>query len=294
MYEFIGYACGAGAKEHACFKGPTALRHYGIVKFLQDQGINAHWQDIYHLEKEKEQSHSDLKVIRNYCRHLAKQTQHAIEEDHIPVTIGGDHSMAIGTWSGVAKGLDAEGDLGLIWFDAHMDAHTEETTPSGAIHGMPLACLLGYGKKSLTKLCGCTPVLNPEHVCLIGVRSFENGEAKLLETLGVRIFFIEEVQARGPVAVIKDALAIAKRARAGFGVSLDLDALDPSVVPGTGSKEKNGIYLEEMLEMLELISREKSLRAFELAEFHPALDDEHKTAKLICVLLKTALSKGGL
>jgi arginase len=176
-----------------------------------------------------------LPIIVDFNRRLAECVSDAIGHHFFPVVIGGDHCNAIGTWNAVACSLNEP--LGLIWIDAHMDAHTKETSPSGAWHGMPLACLMGYGVKELAQLKRERPILNPKHLCLIGVRSFEEGEAALLKRLNVKIYYIDEVKRRGLHEVLKEAIDHVNQGTKGYGVSLDVDVIDPSEAPGTGSLE---------------------------------------------------------
>ncbi len=203
------------------------------------------------------------------------------------ITLGGDHSSAIGTWSGVSTRIAQQGDLGLIWFDAHMDSHTPQTTHSGNIHGMPLAALLGYGDSRLTKILSDRPKIKAENLCLIGVRSFESEEKILLDTLNVRIFYAEEVAERGIKTVLNEALKIATTGTAGFGISFDLDVIDPQQAPAVGTPEPQGLATEPLLEALKMWNRHPALLGLEIAEFTPQLDQDHRTEKLIAELINT-------
>src|SRR5665213_879539 len=160
--------------------------------------------------------------------------------------VGGDHSCAIGTWSGVYDAMHHLGDIGLIWIDAHMDSHTPETTPTNHIHGMPLACLLGYGYPTLTGVLHAAPKFKPENVCLIGVRSYEKGEAALLKHLNVRVFFMEEVQERGFEVVLAEAVQHVNQHTIGYGITLDIDAVDPLEAPGVDVPEPEGIHVKAL------------------------------------------------
>jgi arginase len=214
-----------------------------------------------------------------------------------PLVIGGDHSCAIGTWSGVGaalkQGENKDARLGLIWFDAHMDAHTPATSPSQALHGMPLACLLGYGDAHLTDLMDHgvgekhRPVLRPEDVCLIGVRSFEWGEAALLHQLGVRVYFMAEVRERGLPEIVREALLRVRRETDGFGVSIDLDVLEPAEEPGVGSPVPGGIALHDMLEALAWVRATSGLKALEIVEYNPYSDHHFDTAAAVADLART-------
>jgi len=229
-----------------------------------------------------------LAAISEECKKLATHVSELVAKNQFFTVLGGDHSCAIGTWSGVHAAL--KNNVGLIWFDAHMDSHTPETTLTGNIHGMPLACLLGHGELLLTNILTTGPQIRPEHVCLIGIRSFEQGEADLLKQLNVRIFFIDEVKERGLAAVMQDALAIVTKDTAGFGISLDLDSVDPEDAPGTGTPELNGISGKELCQALQRLSQHPKLLGLEIAEFDPHRDKNHVTEKLIVNLLSSIQS----
>lgn len=213
---------------------------------------------------------------------LAEITQDLTAQKQTFMVVGGDHSCAIGTWSGVAAELAKENAaLGLIWIDAHMDSYTFDTTPSGNIHGMPLAALFGYGAAKLTHILTSTPKLKPEHVSLIGIRSFESGEAALLHRLGVRIYEMAEIKERGLTCVLQEAIARAKQGTVGFGVSLDFDAIDPQDAPGVGVPEPDGIKDKDLYRALTLLRQEKHLLGIEIVEYNPSLDKNCKTELVI-------------
>jgi arginase len=192
----------------------------------------------------------------------------------------------MGTWGGVARGLQRR-PFGLVWFDAHLDAHTVATTPSGNPHGMPAAVLLGHGAPDFVAIGG--GALRPEHLCYVGARSYEPGEQALLEGLGVRIFYMDEVRRRGLGNVLDEALRIASEDTAGFGLSIDLDGFDPLDAPGIGLKEPNGLHRREMLEALGDVSRRRDLCALEIVEYIPEFDEGLRTAYLVRDLLLAAL-----
>jgi arginase len=221
-----------------------------------------------------------LAAVRDLSVRLARRVHVATATSRFPLVLGGDHSVAIGTWSGAAAAMRPHGPFGLIWIDAHMDAHLPHTSPSGNLHGMPLACLLGYGDERLVSVCGA-PALRPEHVCLVGVRSFEEGEAALLDRLGVRIFFMEEVERRGLSAVMRDAQAIVTWGTAAVGLTLDLDALDPEDAPGVGTPEPGGIRARDLLPELTVLGQSSRLAAAEIVEYDPRHDRGDRTARLV-------------
>lgn len=279
----IGAACGYGAQIHGCQDGPDVLQSFGFLDQLNQAGISYRWDDILHLPRDDH--HTPLSAVSTFCTGLAFNVGQAVARGDFPIVLGGDHSCAIGTWSGV-KGAMAEHErLGLVWIDAHMDSHTFATTPSRAIHGMPLACLLGHGDEDLTRIVSPLPKLHPENVCLIGTRSFEEGEARLLQQLGVRVFSMEEIMRRGMGVVWDEAMAIAQNQTAGFGISLDLDVLEPSEEPGVGSPEPGGVLKNILVDMLRTLKSNPRFMAMEIVEYNPYLDDNFATANAVCDLV---------
>lgn len=286
--RIIGAACGLGAADQRCANGPEHLRRFGIVPRLRSEGLGIDWVDTLHVSDGHELSAPPLDLFVEFSRHLVEAVAATIAKGDFPLILGGDHSCAIGTWNGVRKAIS--GPLGLIWIDAHMDAHTPETSESGAWHGMPLAHLLGQGEVRLADVAGVSPAVRPEDVCLVGVRSYEAKEAALLSRLGVRVYFMEEIRARGLTEILAEALVIVQRGTAGFGISLDLDALDPDAVPGTGTPVAGGLTRAELIDALRLAHRDRRLIALEIAEYNPFLDREHATARLIEDLIGALLS----
>jgi arginase len=275
----IGAACGYGAQNHGCQDGPEVLQSLGFLDQLNESGIEYHLDDILHLP---EGHYRDpLFSVPVFCEALAFQVGMSVARGNFPLVLGGDHSCAIGTWSGVKSALPEHDRLGLLWIDAHMDSHTFDTTPSRAIHGMPLACLLGHGDDHLINVVSTRPKLFPENICLIGTRSFEQGEAALLQKLGVRIFFMDEIRQRGIEAVWKEAMSIVQDQTAGFGISLDLDVLDPMEEPGVGSPEPGGILKNLLIEMLATIKDNPNFLAMEIVEYNPYLDTNFVTANAV-------------
>ena len=265
----IGYGYGNGAENTGCKDGPSSLGELNLSTILSSS--------------ETTQQLDAIPEIARLSAELAALTSSAVKQ-HQPFTvIGGDNTCSIGTWSGAASAI--EGPLGLIWLDAHMDSHTVETSPSNNVHGMPLACLLSYGDERLTTIMRDTPKLLPEHTCLVGVRSFEPGEAELLKLLNIRVFYADEVHKRGLSAVMKDAIGIAKQGTAGFGFCLDLDVIDPVDAPGVGTPEPNGLHGDEVITCLKGISEDKQFLGCEICEFNPHEDKENKTQRLIVDLL---------
>lgn len=283
--EFVGVACGAGGPHPGCGDAPEILRRSGFAELLTARGFPALWNET--LYPDLAAATDSCSAVSGICERLALRVPDIVSRGALPVVLGGDHSCAIGTWKGIARALAPRGPLGLIWMDAHMDAHTPRSTPSGRLHGMPLACLLGHGAPELTSIADSAR-LDPRHVCLIGVRSFETAEAALLRGLGVRVIFMSEVRRRGLAAVIHEALVIAAAGTAGFGLTLDLDALDPRDAPGVGNPAPGGLRAQELLPALAQLASHAPI-GVEVAEYNPHLDRGRKTAALMPELLATLL-----
>jgi arginase len=207
---------------------------------------------------------------------LCAKTSAAIASGYCPLILGGDHSIAIGSLAGLRQ---RAGRFGLIWFDAHADANTAETTPSGNIHGMSLAVALGYGEPRLTGIGGGAAPIQPEHTVIIGARSIDSGERRLLKKWGVRIFTIRDIERRGIAKVMEHALEIASVGTDGVHLSLDLDGLDPLDAPGVGTPIPCGLSLRESLLAMELISDSGVVVSADFVEVNPALDLRNKTAE---------------
>jgi arginase len=275
----IGAAVGSGAPDEGCADGPQALRDGGLVARLATTGLIADWHEILSAPRRSEGA-DPLATIAMLDKKLAAITERLVRDDQPFVAFGGDHSAAIGLWSGVARAV-RPGRFGLIWIDAHMDSHTFATTPSRMIHGMPVASLLGHGEPMLTSLAGSGAAVAPENLCLIGTRSWEEGEAALLERLGARVIKMPEVDSRGFAAAFADAIAIASDGTARFGISIDIDAFDPMEIMGTGLHVPDGLYKDDVVHALRELQRQPTLAGIEIAEYNPHHDHNGATAKLI-------------
>jgi arginase len=215
-----------------------------------------------------------------------------LEAGELPIVLGGDHSVAIGTFAGVASFHHSRGEsVGLIWFDAHADMNTPETSPSGNIHGMPLAVLLGRGAPELTGIEGFAPKLDPRFCAHIGARDVDPGERKLISELGVRFFTMREIDERGMSACIDEAIHIASKAQAGYHVTFDVDALDPGDAPGSGTVVRGGLTYREAHLAMEKISEAGGALSLEMVEINTALDINNRTAELGVELILSALGK---
>ena len=279
--ELIGAAWGLGGADPGCAEAPAALAPLLQQRLAQcgETVLPGPMLGPAPAERRKQMAVSRL------CALLASAVADALRRGRLPCVIGGDHSCAGGTWTGVARAL--EGSLGLVWIDAHMDAHTPGTSHTGRLHGMPLAWLLGQDDDPLYGL--AAGVLEPRHVCLIGVRSFEPEEEARLRRLGVRVILMQEIEARGIDAALDEALAIATAGTAGFGISVDLDVVAPEEAPGVGTPVKGGIAGATLVRAVERIGGRSDLAAVELVEYCPRLDRGGASARIAVDIMAAAL-----
>ncbi len=283
----IAACLGWGAGRHEVQQGPQVLQHT-VLKSLPWETIEA---TIPYTTGKKLSYEQRLAQVIDFNQRLANTISQP-SFAHFPIVIGGDHSIAVGTWSGLVSHMQAKGEFGLVWIDAHMDSHTPLTTPSHNIHGMPLAALLGDGEPALVNLMESGPKLNPQHLVLIGVRSFEQGEAELLKKRNVKIYYMDEVKQRGFAAVFQEARDYLKKQAKYFGVSLDIDALDPSLAPGTGAPEPDGIKnIDEVINAISNLAQDKQFAGLEIAEFDATRDQDEKTATIISKIVAAFLEK---
>ncbi len=285
VLRVIGAASGLGARDAGCKDGPVAFHHSQAWREL-GRHPDVDWGRT--LFASDDPSHTPAMRIAGLCRHLADEVEQALLAGAFPVVLGGDHSIAVGTWSGVARHAGAP--MGLLWIDAHLDSHTQETSYSGAIHGMPLAFLLGRGDKRLLEPGLPGGQLLPAHTVVFGARSFEPEESDFLASMHVRVIGQEEIEQRGFQAAFAEAMAIVSGAPAGFGISLDLDALDPATAPGVGTPEPQGLEASEVLNGLRRLAREPGLRCLEIVEYNPDRDRHGLTARLIGALIGVVLA----
>ena len=278
VIPIIGAALSGTGAVLGAEKGPFVLKG---SKFADQFLYPYQWQEIIHLESSLKDIEEDKKaeIIRSFLYSLAAAVKDASLQNGSPLIFAGDHTSAIGTWNGIFSAYSQK-NIGLLWIDAHMDSNTPKTSPSGRLHGMPLAALMGYGASPFTDLLGLGPVLQPERVALIGVRSFEPGEQHLLDQLGVKVYTGNEVLKRGFDAVLHEAVTLINRDTIGYGISFDMDVLEPSAVPGVGTPAEEGLELKEVLRAFtNFRSGEYPLLGCEVVEFNPALDRKSLTEK---------------
>jgi len=285
--ELVGAAIGEGAPDRRTRAGPGSLRRWGLGVRLQGRGRGVRWGPIVESDPAL-MTQGPLAVVAEFSGRLARAVGEALDAGRLPVVIGGDHSCAVGTWGAAAAALRRGGEarrLGLVWIDAHLDAHTPETSPSQMPHGMPLASLLGHGPAALTGPVEAGPALRPQDLVLIGPRSWESGEAALLARLGVRVISSDEVARRGLAECVREAIDRVRADTAGWGLSFDLDALDPQDAPGTGVPVPGGLRTTEVSAALHGLACDPRLLAVELVEYNPRLDAGRTTASAAeCVL----------
>jgi arginase len=218
-----------------------------------------------------------------------------LKNNELPIILGGDHAIAIATFAAIAGHYkEQEGsEIGLIWFDAHADINTPETSPSGNIHGMPLAAILGYGHADLTGMGGWAPKLDRKYLAHIGARDVDAGEREQIESLGLRkqFFTMSDIDRRGMADCVAEAIKIAGRAPGGYAVTFDIDMIDPRFAPGSGTLVRGGTTYREAHLALETIAADGRMRSFEIVEVNPLLDQSNITVELACELILSALGK---
>jgi len=275
----IGAGSGIGGAHPGAARAPSWLRDRGLTDGLAEREIMAAWSAIVEIDPHR--AGDQVTAIANAARLLSGAVSDSVARGEPFAVAGGDHSCVIGTWSGAAKVLRPRGPLGLIWVDAHLDSHVPETTPSGRYHGMPLATLMGHGHPLLTAVVGDTPAVSPAHVSIVGARSYEPEEVALLGRLGVRVFYMDEVEERGFGAVMEEAARIALDGTAALGISIDLDALDPADVPAVSTPEPGGIRAAELIRSLRRFAGDPRFIGCDIVEFNPEMPGAEKSARVI-------------
>jgi len=295
--RLVGAPMDLGAGRRGVDMGPSALRVAELGTRLKELGYAVEDFGDVRVKHPEQQEHGDSHLkykgpILETCEELAIAVEQALDDGCVPVVLGGDHSVAIGSTAGLGSFLRKKDQkMGLIWFDAHGDMNTPETTPSGNIHGMALAIAIGLGDPDLTGIGGFRPKVDPSNAVLVGPRSIDAGEKRNIQHAGVHVFTMREIDERGMRAVMEDALKIALAGAAGLHVSFDMDCIDPSYAPGTGTTVPGGITYREAHLAMEMVSDAKKLMALDLMEVNPVLDEHNQTANLAVELLLSALGK---
>lgn len=233
-----------------------------------------------------------LPEIARVCSELADRVELALEHGWFPVVLGGDHSVAIGTISGIARFYRKRGQrIGVLWADAHTDSNTPETSPSGNIHGMPLAVLLGHGPKELVAIAGDEPALRIGDVCVIGARDIDMTERSVVHKMGLRVYTMSELDERGTAVCVREAIERVSAHTAGVHLSFDLDGVDPQHAPGVGTPVPGGLNLRESHLICEKVAQTGKVLGVEMVELNPVIDSENRTGKLAVWLILSALGK---
>jgi arginase len=288
----IGAALDLGQGRRGVDMGPSALRYAGLEERLASLGYRVH--DVGNVRTAVQEAtalHDEsarfLPEIRETCERIAAHVADAARRGAIPLVLGGDHSVALGTLGGLAS---VHGPGGVLWIDAHADVNTPETSPTGNVHGMPLAAALGLAGAGFASDAWPLPAVDPRKVALVGVRELDDGERVLLRDAGVRVFTMSEIDRVGVERAIRESLDRIGGARF-VHVSLDMDALDPDVAPGVGTPVRGGLTYREAHLALELVAEAGLVGSLEVVEVNPILDSENTTAQTAVELVASALGK---
>lgn len=286
--SIIGVPSDYGQQRRGVDMGPSAIRYAGVVERLgrlgyevSDEGdVVIEKSSLTHQENEKL---LNLSEVLNVSDQLAVKVDEVISKGRFPLILGGDHSISIGTIAGIAKHYN---NLGVIWFDAHADMNTPETTPSGNIHGMPLAVNMGLGDERLVSIGDYSPKIKPENIVIIGARSIDPGEKDLIKEKGIKVFTMHEIDRIGMTKVIEETVNYLKERNVdGVHISVDLDALDPIYTPGVGTPVPGGVTYRESHLAMEMLEEAKIITSCEFVEVNPILDERNRTADTAVALM---------
>ncbi len=295
--RIIGVPMDLGASRRGVDMGPSALRVAGLQSRIKQLGHQV--EDIGNIAvKQAEEQHYGekrakyLNEIAETCRELGETVRKSLEEGLLPLVLGGDHSIAVGAMSGVAAHFrKTEKHVGYIWLDAHGDMNTPESSPSGNVHGMPLASVMGYGAPELVELLGFKPKVEPQNVVLVGVRDLDAQEKRLVKKSGVHVLTMRDIDERGMREVMSEALKFAMDDTDGIAVSLDMDFVDPADAPGVGTPVRGGVTYREAHLAMEMIADTESMASLEVVEINPVIDEHNTTALLGVELVCSGLGK---
>jgi arginase len=285
----IGAALDLGAGRRGVDMGPSAIRYAGIDDRLASLSLScADWGNVEtavaEAASEGDPDARFLDEIKEACARIAGVVASARREELVPIVLGGDHSVAIGTLGALAS---LYGPGGVVWFDAHGDLNTPKTSPSGNVHGMALAAALGLANEAFASDAWPLPALDPQHVALIGIRSLDEGERELVHELGIAVYTMSDLDRRGVEPVVREALE-----RVGGApfvhVSLDMDVVDPEAAPGVGTPVRGGLSYREAHLAMELVAEWGEFGSFEIVEVNPILDRENATGRLAVELAASA------
>ncbi|SHF73198.1 arginase [Ornithinibacillus halophilus] len=287
--SMIGVPMDLGQSRRGVDMGPSAIRYAGAIEKLQELDYQIH--DLGDIpinrpdQRENLNNGTNLKNLDQVIEGnalLADKVDKEIENGAFPLILGGDHSIAIGSLAGISKHYD---NLGVIWYDAHGDLNTGDTSPSGNIHGMPLAVSLGLGDERLTNILGYAPKIKPENIVIVGARSLDPGERELIQNKGIRVYTMHEVDRMGMSNVIEETISYLKEKTDGVHLSLDLDALDPVEAPGVGTPVLGGLTYRESHLAMEMLADSELITSAEFVEVNPILDEKNKTGEMAVGLM---------
>jgi arginase len=297
IIHVLGVPMDLGSGRRGVDMGPSAIRIAGVDDRLVELGhkvVDDGDIVIKNMEELKvgDESARYLPEIARAANTLAKKVERIMTLGHFPLVVGGDHSIAVGTVSGISAFARTQGKrVGLLWIDAHGAINTPETSPTGNIHGMPLAALLGFGAQELTAVAGPPPKVNPANVALVGIRSLDAGEKKRLHETGVQVHTMSDIDRHGVHRIMKKALARVTDGTDYVHVSFDLDAVDPTVAPGVGTPVKGGLDYREGHLIMEIIHDTRVMTSLEMVEVNPILDQGNASAAYAVELVQSAFGK---
>jgi arginase len=295
--RIIGVPMDLGQSRRGVDMGPSALRGAGLQTSIKKLGLQV--EDIGNLSVKQpeempvgEKRAKYLQEIAETCSDVAAATEKALNEGFLPLVLGGDHSIAAGVAAGVANHFRKEKkQIGYLWLDAHGDMNTPESSPSGNVHGMPLAAIMGYGAPELVDLLGFKPKAEPGNIVIVGARDLDAQERKIVKKSGIHVFTMRDIDERGMREVMSDALKYAMDDTAGIGVSLDMDFVDPSDAPGVGTPVRGGVTYREAHLAMEMIADTEAMVSLEVVEINPILDEHNRTALLGVELVLSGLGQ---
>jgi arginase len=295
--RIIGVPMDLGQSRRGVDMGPSALRGAGLQARIKQLSLTV--EDIGNLEVKQpeemqvgEKRAKYLQEIAETCKDLATTVEKSLGEGFLPLVLGGDHSIAAGVAAGVAAHYRKDKkEIGYLWLDAHGDMNTPESSPSGNVHGMPLASIMGYGPAELVDLMGFKPKAEPGNIVIVGARDLDAQERKIAKKSGIHVFTMRDIDERGMREVMSDALKYAMDDTAGIAVSLDMDFVDPSDAPGVGTPVRGGVTYREAHLAMEMIADSEAMVSLEVVEINPIIDEHNRTALLGVELVLSALGK---
>jgi arginase len=295
--RLVGVPMDLGAGRRGVDMGPSAIRIAGVSQGLRRLGYEVEDDGDVGVPAPESRAPGPptaryLEPVYHVCNRLRLRVRRSLEQSEIPLVMGGDHSIAIGTIAGVAEFFrERGGQVGLIWVDAHADMNTPEISPSGNIHGMPLATVLGFGHPRLVGIGGFSPKVDKQHVSLIGIRDLDEHERDVVRGSGIHVYTMRDLDERGMRAVMQEAIGFATAGTDGFHVSFDLDGMDPRDVPGTGTPVKGGISWREANLLMEMVADSGRMTSLEVTELNPILDVRNQSGEVAVDVILSAFGK---